>query len=125
MGSSTNNFDRPILETRRDQVFPVLGADDIERARRFGKPRRYAAGEVLAKVGEVGEGLAIVLSGQVEVFRHDVIGSPQHYLSLGPGAFLGERAQLAGRPSFGDAVAREPVETLVFSAERMRALLIA
>jgi hypothetical protein len=34
-------------------------------------------------------------------------------------------AQLAGRPSFGDAVVSEPVKALIFSPDRMRALLIA
>src|SRR5262249_5867829 len=49
----------------------------------------------------------------------------QHFYTFGPGSFLGELAQLAGRPSFGDAVASEPVKALIFSPDHMRALLIA
>ena len=45
------------LDTRRDQMFPVLEPAEIERVRRFGKVRSYGAGEALAKVGEVGLGL--------------------------------------------------------------------
>ncbi len=114
-----------IIETRRDQILPHLDATDIERAWRFGEVRRFAAGETLAKIGEIGVGLAIVLSGQVDVYRYDAHRMRQHFYTFGPGAFLGELAQLAGRPSFGDAEVTEPVEALIFSPDRMRALLIA
>ena len=114
-----------IIETRRDQILPHLDAADIERAWRFGEVRRFAAGEALARIGEVGVGLAIVLSGQVNVYRYDAHGKRQHFYTFGPGAFIGELAQLAGRPSFGDGIATEPVTALVFSPDRMRALLIA
>jgi thioredoxin reductase (NADPH) len=114
-----------IIETRRDQILPRLDATDIERARRFGEVRHFATGEFLAKIGEVGVGLGIILSGQVDVYRYDAYGDRQHFYAFEPGSFLGELAQLAGRPSFGDAVASEPVKALIFSPDRMRALLIA
>ena len=60
-----------IIETRRDQILPQLDATDIERARRFGEVREFAAGETLAAIGEVGIGLAIILSGAVDVYRFD------------------------------------------------------
>jgi len=114
-----------IIETRRDQILPLLDASDIERAWRFGEVRRFAAGEALAAIGEVGVGLGIILNGQVDVYRYDAHSERQHFYTFGPGSFLGELAQLAGRPSFGNAVAIEPVKALIFSPDRMRALLIA
>ena len=67
-----------IIETRRDQIFPHLDATDIERAWRFGELRRFAVGEALAAIGEVGVGLAITLSGRVDLYRHDSHGNRQH-----------------------------------------------
>ena len=77
-----------IVDTRRDQIFPVLDTDEIERARRFGDVRRFSTGEALASVGEIGEGLAIILEGQVEVYRYDARGERQHFYTFGPGSFL-------------------------------------
>jgi thioredoxin reductase (NADPH) len=114
-----------ILESRRDQILPLLDPTDIERAGRFGEIRDFAAGETLAKIGEIGVGLGIILSGHVDVYRYDAYGDRQHFYAFGPGSFLGELAQLAGRPSFGDAVASVPVKALIFSPDRMRALLVA
>ena len=94
-----------ILDTRREQMFPVLEQSEIERVCRFGERRRYAAGEALAKVGESGHGLSIILAGKVEVTRHKDGGGGEVIVTYGPGAFMGELAQLAGRPFLVDAYA--------------------
>jgi len=114
-----------IMDTRRDQMFPVLEPFEIERVRRFGKVRSYDDGATLAKVGEVGPGLIIILAGQVEIVRRDELGHRTPIVTYGPGSFMGELAQLAGRPALIDAHAREPVEALIISPDRLRALLIA
>jgi thioredoxin reductase (NADPH) len=114
-----------IMETRHDQMFPVLEASEIERVRRFGSTRSFAPGEALKKRGEIGHGLSIILEGQVETIPSDA--SDRHPLAFtqGPGGFVGELAQLAGRPALVDAYAREPVKALVIPPDRLRALLIA
>ena len=114
-----------IIDTRRHQMFPVLGTSEIERVRRFGVLRSYGAGEALAKVGEVGDGLTIILAGKVDVTQHDESGRREPIVSYGPGAFMGELAQLAGRPALVDAYAQEPVEALIIPPDRLRALLVA
>jgi thioredoxin reductase (NADPH) len=114
-----------IIDTRRDQIFPILDTMEIERTRRFGELRRFGTGEALATAGQIGEGFGIVLEGRVDVYRYDAYGERKHFYTFGPGSFVGELAQLAGRPSFGDAIASEPVKALNFSPERMRALLVA
>jgi thioredoxin reductase (NADPH) len=50
--------ERPITETRADQMFPVLELSEIDRLRRFGEPRSYSPGERLSTTGEVGAGIA-------------------------------------------------------------------
>src|SRR3954469_16884473 len=114
-----------IIDTRRHQMFPVLEAIDIERLRRFGKVRSYRAHEALVEVGNVGPGLTIILTGRVAVTQHDQPGRRRHIVTHGPGAFMGELAQLAGRPALVDAHANGPVEALSIPPDQLRALLIA
>jgi thioredoxin reductase (NADPH) len=114
-----------IIDTRRHQMFPTLEPSEIERMRRFGVVRSYGASEPLVRVGEAGHGMAIVLSGEVEVTRHHETGSRDLIVTHKPGAFMGELAQLAGRPALVDAHARGPVEALLIPPDRLRALLIA
>lgn len=113
------------MDTRRHQMFPVLEPVEIERVRRFGKVRSYGAGEALAKVGEKGHGLTVILAGTVEVTQHDESGRRDPIVTHGSGAFMGELAQLAGRPALVDAYAQTAVDALIIPPEQLRALLIA
>jgi len=113
-----------IIDTRRDQMFPILESADIERVRRFGAVRSYRAGETLVEVGKVGPGLTILLTGRVDITQHDGSGHRRHIVTHGPGSFMGELAQLAGRPALVDAHAEEEVEALIVPPDRLRALLI-
>jgi len=85
----------------------------------------YRAGEALAKVGETGPGLTIILAGHVDITQRDQSGRRTPIVSYGPGSFMGELAQLSGRPALVDAYAQALVEALIIPPERLRALLIA
>jgi thioredoxin reductase (NADPH) len=73
----------------------------------------------------MGLGLTIILGGNVEITQHDESGRRTAIVTHGPGAFMGELAQLAGRPALVDAYAKEPVEALIIPPDQLRALLIA
>jgi thioredoxin reductase (NADPH) len=114
-----------IFEQRRDQAFPRLDPSEIDRVRRFGDLRTYAAGEQLVTAGSVTSGLVVVLTGSVVVTEHDQLNMHQPIVTVGPGDFIGEVAQLAGRPALADAVAEQTVEALIIPSDRLRALIVA
>src|SRR5437762_10340021 len=116
---------RPWIETRREQMFPTLEPAEIDRLRRFGELRAYREGEALVKVGEVGHGLTVVLAGAVAVTRRNELDRREAIVTHGPGSFMGEVAQLSGRPALVDAHAEERVEALIIPPEKLRALLVA
>ena len=70
-------------------------------------------------------GLMVILAGQVDVTHVDKSGQRVTIVDHGPGEFVGELAQLAGRPALADVTAEEPVQALVIPPDRLRALLIA
>lgn len=104
-------------------MFPALEPAEIDRLARFGAPRSYAAGEQIVATGAIAPGAFIVLSGRVSVTQH-VSGRADPIFTHGPGSFVGELAQLSGRPSLVDARAVEPVETLVIPQQRLRDLMV-
>ena len=114
-----------IREQRYDQIYPILDRLEIERVRRFGNVRSFAAGELLWIVGQVAPGLMVILTGKVAVTEHDQFDNHKPIGVHGPGNFLGELALLSGRPALVDAIAQEPVEALIIPSERLRALMIA
>src|SRR6185312_16150922 len=71
-------------------------------------------------------GLTIVLAGEVDITQPDQSGRRHtRIVTYSPGAFMGELAQLAGRPALSDAHARGSVEALIIPPDKLRALLIA
>jgi thioredoxin reductase (NADPH) len=97
---------------------------EIERLSRFGEQRSYKTGEMLAKRGEVGPGLMLILSGRVDVTQPNG-GEARHIVTHERGNFMGELAQLSGRPYLVDEQALTDVEAIAIPADRLRALLIA
>src|SRR5262249_31456551 len=85
-----------MIDTRYDQMFPTLDAWEIERVRRFGTTHGFAPGEPLAKIGDVGGRLSVILSGEVDVTRSDSSGQrapieiclPVHHASDGVAELL-------------------------------------
>ena len=110
--------------TRGEQMFLRFNDSEIERLSRFGERRSYRAGEVLARVGEAGPGLMLILSGRVEVTQPGG-GERRHIVTHERGNFMGELAQLSGRPYLVDEQALTDVEAVAISPDRLRALLIA
>jgi thioredoxin reductase (NADPH) len=113
----------PLIEARHDQMFPVLEPADIERLARFGERKAYAPGERIVTTGEIAPGAFLIVGGQVEVSQRG-LGHSELIVTHGPGSFMGELAQLSGRPSLIDASAIGAVETVVIPPQRLRDLLV-
>ena len=113
-----------IFGTRGAQMFLRFTDDEIARLAKFGEPRRYGAGAIVARPGEVGPGLLLILSGKLEVTRNDR-GEGAHIVTHERGNFSGELANLSGRPSLIEARALTDVEAVVIGPEKLRALLVA
>ncbi|HEX3422568.1 MAG TPA: FAD-dependent oxidoreductase [Sphingomicrobium sp.] len=114
----------PTFATRAAQMFPRLGEEEIARLTRFGEPRSFRSGDLVASPGKVSPGLLLILSGKLEVVRADS-GEGTHIVTHERGNFSGELANLSGRPSLTEARALGDVEALVIPPAKLRALLIA
>jgi len=111
-----------IIESRRDQISPVLAPREIERLKRFGEPRSYRTGERVVLAGKPTEGLMLILSGHMCMTPHNAPDAP--IVTHGPGEFQGELAQLSGRPSLVDGTAEDDIEGIVIPPPRLRDLMI-
>lgn len=111
-----------VMDTRRDQMFPVLAHADIERLKRFGSVRRYAVGSLVSRAGEPAEGLFVVLSGEVRMAPHEA--QDRVIVTYGPGGFLGELAQLSGRPALVDGTALSDVDAILIPPAQLRDVMV-
>ncbi|WP_420873951.1 FAD-dependent oxidoreductase [Paraburkholderia azotifigens] len=115
---------RAALEQRRPQMYPRLSDADVERVRRFGMVESWKGGETMFRAGEPGLGIRIILRGHVLLTRRDALGQSKFLAELGEGQFLGETAQLTGKPYLVDGYAINDVCAILVSPARVRTLLI-
>ena len=114
-----------IIDTRHDQMFPVLEAIGNRARAAFWYGAIVRTGEALEKAGKIGYRVEHHPGGTDRGHPAQRGGHQTPIVTQGPGAFLGELAQLAGRPALVDAYAREPIKALIIPPDRLRALLIA
>jgi thioredoxin reductase (NADPH) len=102
----------------------VLQPAEIERLARFGQLKSYAASECIVSTGKVAPGAFVILSGRIDITQRGRMGDSELIVTHGPGSFMGELAQLSGRPSLVDAYAKAVVEAIVIPPPKLRDLLV-
>jgi CRP-like cAMP-binding protein len=93
--------------------------DDLARAElaRVSHRRRFCAGDVLFREGEIGRELYLIVEGHVAIQVTRGGDEPRHLSTRGPGEFAGEMAVLDEEPRMADGVALEDGEALVTTRE--------
>jgi thioredoxin reductase (NADPH) len=115
------------IDSRREQMFPVLDPTQIASARRFAsaEERRFAPGEAVFDVGDRNVPAWLVIQGSIDLVGRDGLGHARPIAEQGIGQFTGEVAQLAGRGALaaGRAGGKGCV-AVPFDAAHLRALVI-
>lgn len=88
-------------------------------------PRAFAKGQVLFLQGDRVDGLHLVVSGWVKLYRATEDGVDTVVAIHGPGQSFGEAAALLGAPAHAGAEAATEARVLTVDAERVRARLTA
>ena len=117
-----------ILDTRREQMFPVLDAAQMATARRFasGPPRTFRPGEFVFEAGSRHVPTWLVLEGAIEVVRRDGLGREKPIAVERAGQFSGEVSQLSddrGVLATGRA-GPEGCTAIPLDAPHLRALIV-
>ncbi|BDU78286.1 Crp/Fnr family transcriptional regulator [Mesoterricola sediminis] len=107
------------------QASPLFrNLDEAERARilAIGQPRAHAGEEVIFREGDPGDGLYIVVTGEVRISKHAAAGE-EALAILGPNAFFGEMALVDDSPRAADAIANGPTGTFFIPLQALRGLI--
>jgi thioredoxin reductase (NADPH) len=113
------------LATREHQMFPELTWQEIDRLRKFGEVTHWKPGELLFETGHIGPGMFVLLAGRVKIFQRDGLGRERLVSERGAKQFLAEVGQLSGRVCLVSGMAVQPVDALLITPIRLRALIVA
>jgi thioredoxin reductase (NADPH) len=111
-----------LYESRREQMFPKLTAQQIARLERHGRRVRTTAGQVLQEAGEGHRDLYVVLSGSLEIVRPGPQGELPITVEVA-GDFTGEMSTLRGLVGFTRVRVCEAGEVLAIGESELRTLV--
>jgi CRP/FNR family transcriptional regulator, cyclic AMP receptor protein len=115
---------RPVLESLATiPFFAGLDPDALERLASGMRARRFRRGEVIFHVGDPGDALFVIVSGDVKISLPSETGEEAILATLRPGAVFGELALLDGAPRSASATALSATETVVLPRDRFRDLI--
>src|SRR5271157_941410 len=104
------------------QAFPTLTAEQIDRARSYGKIRPVKVGDIVFEAGDSHIPMFIVLSGKLDIVQPRKEGERMITTHL-PGAFTGEINMISGRRSLVRGLVAEAGEFLEISPDNLRTLI--
>lgn len=116
----------PVLQSLSG--IPFFGGLDpaaLERLAASMRARRFRRGEVIFHIGDPGDALFVIVSGDVKISLPSETGDEAILATLRPGDVFGELALLDGAPRSASATALGPTETVVLPRDRFRELLAA
>jgi len=103
--------------------FGGLDAEALEGLAASMRARRFKRGEVIFHIGDPGDALFVIVSGQVKISLPSDTGEEAILATLGPGDVFGELALLDGAPRSASATSMGPTETVVLPRDRFRELI--
>jgi CRP-like cAMP-binding protein len=115
---------RPVLASLAAiPFFGGLEPDALDRLAAGMRSRRFRRGEVIFHVGDPGDALFVIVSGEVKISLPSETGDEAILATLRPGDVFGELALLDGAPRSASASALTAAETVILPRERFRELI--
>lgn len=96
-------------------IFQDLGRREFVKIEGILHRRIYSADEAIVREGDVGVGMYVILSGEVDIVQRGAEGEVDIKLAtFGPGDFFGDQVLLDESPRTASAIAREPTRAVGF-----------
>ena len=105
-------------------LFKELPEPGLQMLAERGRPKHFAAGEVIMRQGDPSDALHVITRGRVRVERDQPGETPLVLAELGPGDVIGEMGLLDGGPRSATVTATEETETLEIHATVMAVVVM-
>jgi|SRR5947209_20386087 len=108
-----------VLFLRSVDMFSAIAGEDLAAVAMAAEEVRFRASEIVVEEGEPGEGLYVIVHGDVEV----AVDGARRVAVRGAGSVIGEMAVLSGGPRLATCVALDEVLTLRLRRDDFQELL--
>lgn len=112
-----------ILSLRAVPLFTELSPAELKQVASIAGEHYFVDGDVIAKQGEPGDEMYIIISGEVEVLVDEDEGHKVELARRKPGEYVGEMAIISQEPRMASLVARGDVRILCIEQKQFESIL--
>ena len=108
----------------RSQFFAEFNREDVDLL--AGHMRIYHAepGQVIIREGDIGDYMLLMIRGEVDIYKQNLMGEKQLLTSVMPGMTLGEMSMIDGEPRFATCVALKETTFGMLTREDMGSIIL-
>ncbi|MBI4192770.1 MAG: cyclic nucleotide-binding domain-containing protein [Betaproteobacteria bacterium] len=124
LGSGTAFADQIFSLVGRSQFFAEFNRDDIALLGGYMRVYHAQPGQTIIREGDFGDYMLLIIRGEVDILRRNLMGEPQHLTSVTAGMTLGEMSMIDGEPRFATCVALKEITFGVLSRDDMVKIIL-
>ena len=116
-----------------DQIFSLVGSsqffaefnrEDIDLLASFMRVYHAKPEQLIIREGDIGDYMLLVIRGEVDIYKQNLMGEKQLMTSVTPGMTLGEMSMIDGEPRFATCVALKETTFSVLTREDMVKIIL-
>ena len=108
----------------RSQFFAEFNRDDIALLSSFMRVYHAQPGQTIIREGDVGDYMLLIIRGEIDILKKNLMGEQQHMTTVTPGMTLGEMSMIDGEPRFATCVAQKETTFGVLTRDNMVKIIL-
>jgi CRP/FNR family cyclic AMP-dependent transcriptional regulator len=105
LGTGTAFADQIFSLVGRSQFFAEFNRDDVNLLAGYMRVYHAQPGQTIIREGDIGDYMLLVIRGEVDIYKQNLMGERQLMTSVTQGMTLGEMSMIDGEPRFATCVA--------------------
>lgn len=112
-----------VLSLRRVPLFADLSPDELQQVALVASELSFSQSEVLARQGEAGDEMYVILEGEIEVSVEGTAGNREVLARRGPGEVVGEMSIISREPRMASLIAASDLRILRIAQKEFEGIL--
>lgn len=124
LGSGSAFADQIFSLVGRSQFFAEFNRDDIALFGGYMRVYHAQPGQTIIREGDFGDYMLLIIRGEVDILKRNLMGESQQLTSVTAGMTLGEMSMIDGAPRFATCVALKETTFGVLSRDNMVKIIL-
>jgi CRP-like cAMP-binding protein len=124
LGAGSGFVDQIFSLVGRSQFFAEFNRDDVNLLAGYMRIYHAQPGETIIREGDIGDYMLLVIRGEVDIYKTNLMGEQQLMSSVANGMTLGEMSMIDGEPRFATCVALKETTFGVLTRDSMVKIIL-